>query len=204
MSESETNYSNPDGSYSSPEANQLEPEVKSPEPEAIPSDPEVKISEREPANFEPNVSYPEPEANSNPAPEINNSDPAPEATGDFVPEVTDAEAQNISEAETQTSELEAKKNISTDDRIRIKDIAVLANVSAGTVDRVIHNRGGVAPESKKRIEEILNRLNFKPNKMARVLAIKKDHKLVVLLPEAVPGDYWWDIITGIRRAEEEV
>jgi LacI family transcriptional regulator len=91
-----------------------------------------------------------------------------------------------------------------DERIRIKDIAVLANVSAGTVDRVIHNRGGVAPESKKRIEEILNELNFKPNKMAQLLATKKEYKLVVLLPEAVRGDYWWDIIKGIKRAEEEV
>ncbi|MDR1343614.1 MAG: LacI family DNA-binding transcriptional regulator [Prevotellaceae bacterium] len=92
----------------------------------------------------------------------------------------------------------------SDERIRIKDIATLANVSAGTVDRVIHNRGGVAPESKKRIEEILNEMNFKPNKMAQLLAVKKEYKLVVLLPEAVQGDYWWDIIEGIKRAEEEV
>jgi LacI family transcriptional regulator len=99
---------------------------------------------------------------------------------------------------------ETKKSTFSDDKIRIKDIAVLANVSAGTVDRVIHNRGGVAPESKKRIEDILSKLDFKPNRMARVLAIKKDYKLVVLLPEAVPGDYWWDIIKGIKRAEEEV
>lgn len=102
------------------------------------------------------------------------------------------------------SEPEAKKNTLSDDKIRIKDIAVLADVSAGTVDRVIHNRGGVAPESKKRIEDILTKLNFKPNKMARVLAIKKEYRLVVLLPEAVQGDYWWDIIKGIKRAEEEV
>ncbi|MDR0687534.1 MAG: LacI family DNA-binding transcriptional regulator [Prevotellaceae bacterium] len=99
---------------------------------------------------------------------------------------------------------EIKKTTFSDDKVRIKDIAVLANVSAGTVDRVIHNRGGVAPDSKKRIEDILQELNFKPNRMARVLAIKKDYKLVVLLPEAAQGDYWWDIIKGIKRAEEEV
>ncbi len=96
------------------------------------------------------------------------------------------------------------KKDTSDDRLRIKDIAVLAKVSPGTVDRVIHNRGGVAPDSKKRIEKILSEMNFKPNKMAQLLAIKKDCKLVALLPESQEGDYWWDILKGIKRAQEEV
>jgi LacI family transcriptional regulator len=126
-----------------------------------------------------------------------------------IPEIqvsnsAEPEANNTSDAEANSWEVEIKKQAFPEDRIRIKDIAVLANVSAGTVDRVIHNRGGVAPENKKRIEDILNKLNFKPNKMARVLAIKKDYRLAVLLPEAHQGDYWWDIIKGIKRAEEEV
>ena len=41
------------------------------------------------------------------------------------------------------------------ERIRIKDIARLADVSVGTVDRVIHGRSGVSEASKKRVEEIL-------------------------------------------------
>ncbi len=97
----------------------------------------------------------------------------------------------------------SKKEI-IDERLRIKDIAALAKVSPGTVDRVIHNRGGVAPESKKRIEKILSEMNFKPNKMAQLLAIKKDYKLTCLLPESQAGDYWWDILKGIKRAQEEV
>ena len=35
------------------------------------------------------------------------------------------------------------------DRIRIKDIARLADVSVGTVDRVIHGRSGVSEASRK-------------------------------------------------------
>jgi LacI family transcriptional regulator len=91
-----------------------------------------------------------------------------------------------------------------DTRIRIKDIAVLANVSPGTVDRVIHNRGGVALESKERIEKILAEMHFKPNKMAQLLANKKDCKLTALLPEVQAGDYWSDLLKGMVRAEEEV
>ena len=46
------------------------------------------------------------------------------------------------------------------ERIRIKDIARLADVSVGTVDRVIHGRSGVSEASKKRVEEILKQLDY--------------------------------------------
>ncbi|MFA5588430.1 MAG: helix-turn-helix domain-containing protein, partial [Mariniphaga sp.] len=41
--------------------------------------------------------------------------------------------------------------IETPKQIRIKDIAEKANVSIGTVDRVLHNRGEVAESTKKKI-----------------------------------------------------
>ena len=37
-------------------------------------------------------------------------------------------------------------------KIRIKDIADIAGVSAGTVDRVLHNRGHVAEDKRIKIE----------------------------------------------------
>ena len=46
------------------------------------------------------------------------------------------------------------------ERIRIKDIARLADVSVGTVDRVLHGRTGVSETSRKRVEEILKQLDF--------------------------------------------
>ena len=56
------------------------------------------------------------------------------------------------------------------ERIRIKDIARLADVSVGTVDRVIHGRSGVSEASKKRVEEILKQLDYQPNMYASALA----------------------------------
>ena len=56
------------------------------------------------------------------------------------------------------------------ERIRIKDIARLAEVSVGTVDRVLHGRPGVSENSKKRVEKILNELNYQPNMYASALA----------------------------------
>jgi len=40
-------------------------------------------------------------------------------------------------------------------KVRIKDIAEIAQVSIGTVDRVIHNRGEVSQVTRERIQKLL-------------------------------------------------
>ena len=45
-------------------------------------------------------------------------------------------------------------------KITIKDIARIADVSRGTVDRVINNRGKVAPEVRDRIIKIAKELGY--------------------------------------------
>ena len=87
--------------------------------------------------------------------------------------------------------------------IRLTDIARLANVSVGTVDRVIHNRGRVSEENIRRVKEIMEQVGYKPNLIARSLAVKKPCHLVALIPDFRPGDYWSAMEYGIRRAEEE-
>ena len=61
------------------------------------------------------------------------------------------------------------------DKIRIKDIARLANVSTGTVDRVLHNRGEVSAKSREKVEKVLKEINYQPNIYASALASKKRH-----------------------------
>jgi LacI family transcriptional regulator len=51
----------------------------------------------------------------------------------------------------------------------IKDIALMAGVSIGTVDRVIHRRGEVAEKTKLKVQQILKETNYSPNVMAQVL-----------------------------------
>lgn len=88
------------------------------------------------------------------------------------------------------------------ERIRIKDIARLAEVSVGTVDRVLHNRPGVSENSKKRVEEILKELNYQPNVYASALASNKKYLIVYILPEHGEGSYWCDIEKGIKQGSE--
>lgn len=88
--------------------------------------------------------------------------------------------------------------------IRLTDIARLANVSVGTVDRVIHSRGRVSEENIRRVKEIMEQVGYKPNLIARSLAVKKPCHLVALIPNFRAGDYWSAMDYGIRRAEEEL
>lgn len=54
-----------------------------------------------------------------------------------------------------------------------KDIASAAGVSRGTVDRVLHNRGNVAPAKEKRIRELAQQMGYRPDTAGKVLAAKK-------------------------------
>lgn len=85
-------------------------------------------------------------------------------------------------------------------RIRIKDIAVEAGVSTGTVDRVIHKRGNVTPNVRKRVEQVMKDLNYQPNILASALASNKDFKIAALLPDFNKDDYWKSPYKGLESA----
>lgn len=87
----------------------------------------------------------------------------------------------------------------------VKEIARRANVSIATVDRVLHNRPGVSPSTKRRIERIIKELDYKPNIIASRLASRKVFQIAVLIPAVSDEtDFWQAPLNGIRRAEEMV
>lgn len=90
-------------------------------------------------------------------------------------------------------------------KTRIKDIANLAGVSIGTVDRVLHNRGEVAEKTRLKVQNILKETNYSPNLMAQVLKLKKGFHLVSLLPEPGGGNFFWEKHPlGMDRAIDEL
>ena len=90
------------------------------------------------------------------------------------------------------------------EKIRIKDIAVLAGVSEGTVDRVLHNRGNVSEKSRVKIEKALSQIEYKPNVYASALAQKKRLHFICIIPFFNKGDYWEKVALGVKQAQEEV
>lgn len=87
-------------------------------------------------------------------------------------------------------------------KIRIKDIAELAGVSVGTVDRILHNRGSVTEDKRIRIEEALKKMNYSPNIHVSAISLKKTYKFVIAIPNFIEGEYWSFEEKGIRRAFE--
>lgn len=89
--------------------------------------------------------------------------------------------------------------------VRIKDIAKEANVSEGTVDRVIHNRGGVSSKTEAKIRKILKERNFTLNPVASALAKLKPQNIAVLLPEySDSNQFWKSPFLGVLKAKKEV
>ncbi len=89
---------------------------------------------------------------------------------------------------------------------RIKDIALEAGVSIGTVDRVLHNRGEVANETRERILRIADELQYSPNLMARALRTNKKQRLVALLPMVTEDSVFWQkhqsgLMDGMKQLE---
>lgn len=67
--------------------------------------------------------------------------------------------------------------------ITIEDIAQEAKVSKSTVSRVINNTKAVSPELKKRVYEVIQKRNFKPNSLARGLITKKTNTIGIVVPD---------------------
>lgn len=79
----------------------------------------------------------------------------------------------------------------------------MAQVSVGTVDRVIHNRGEVSAESRKKVMAILEKTGYKPNLIARTLGSHKTFRLVALIPDANQDEYWNMAYEGVLKAEKD-
>jgi LacI family transcriptional regulator len=88
--------------------------------------------------------------------------------------------------------------------VRIKDIAEKAQVSTGTVDRVIHNRGRVAKEVRQKVLQIIEELDYKPNLIARTLKSNRSYQLAALIPDPATDAYWQGPLSGIEKAEAEL
>ncbi len=90
-------------------------------------------------------------------------------------------------------------------QVRIKDIAQRANVSIGTVDRVLHNRGEVAPKTREKVLSIAKEMNYQPNIVAQALTTRKHYELAVLIPKGNHDNvFWLDHPKGIEKAVKEL
>ena len=87
----------------------------------------------------------------------------------------------------------------------IKEIARMAKVSIGTVDRVINNRGRVALETKQKVLKIAKEINYKPNIYARNLSLAREFTFGILIPKLSQDCNYWKLHKrGIDKAVDEL
>ena len=85
----------------------------------------------------------------------------------------------------------------------VSEIAKIAGVSTGTVDRVLHKRGRVSEETRQKILKIIDENDYKPDPIARFLKKKGEFKIGVLIPSVnEESGYWQEIYDGIASACE--
>ena len=87
----------------------------------------------------------------------------------------------------------------------IKDIAIEAKVSPGTVDRVLHNRPGVSLKTKEKVQKLLTKYNFEKNVFASTLAFKNKFTIATIIPSAESEkEFWEEPDKGIKAAIKEI
>lgn len=80
----------------------------------------------------------------------------------------------------------------------IRDVAKRANVSISTVSRVLNNPEIVTENKRKKVEKVINELNYRPNSLARGLIFKKTNTVGVLIPD-ISNQFSASLIKGIEE-----
>ncbi|WP_409342495.1 LacI family DNA-binding transcriptional regulator [Paenibacillus sp. MBLB4367] len=68
-------------------------------------------------------------------------------------------------------------------KLTIKEVAQEAGVSTATISRVLNNSGYVNEDVKKHVLQVINKLNYKPNAIARSLKQEKSRSIGIVLPD---------------------
>jgi DNA-binding LacI/PurR family transcriptional regulator len=81
--------------------------------------------------------------------------------------------------------------------ITTKHIAQLAGVSVGTVSHVLNGSAGVSEELRKRVHEIVRKLDYQPSQLARGLRRRSTDLLGVIIPD-ITNPYFPKLVRGIE------
>lgn len=85
----------------------------------------------------------------------------------------------------------------------IEDVAKRANVSISTVSRVLNRRNVVNPDTRKRVEQAIEELGYRPNVFARGLMLRKSNILGLVLPD-LHGEFYSEVIRGANTKTREL
>jgi len=82
--------------------------------------------------------------------------------------------------------------------VTMADVAREAGVSMMTVSRVVNDREGVGPTTRKRVLAVIERLGYRPSGIARGLATKRTSTLGLVIPD-VANPFFADVVRGAEQ-----
>lgn len=85
-----------------------------------------------------------------------------------------------------------------------KQIAELAGVSRGTVDRALHNRGRVNPEVAARIRQLAQEMGYEPNALGRALVKTSQGFKIGVILQSMETPTMQIVSKGVAQAAEEL
>ena len=97
---------------------------------------------------------------------------------------------------------ESEKQLENDEErnmATIKDIAAPAGVTATTVSRVINNRGYISEETRKKVTQAMQEMNYQPNELARSLAKAHSNTIGVIVPH-ISHPFFSKMISALESA----
>ncbi|MEP0712352.1 LacI family DNA-binding transcriptional regulator [Algoriphagus sp.] len=80
----------------------------------------------------------------------------------------------------------------------IKDIARELNLSASTISRALKDYPGISDETKRRVKEIAEKMNYRPNAIALSLRKSRSFTIGVIIPEVVHF-FFSTVISGVEE-----
>ena len=80
----------------------------------------------------------------------------------------------------------------------IKDIARELQVSSSTVSRALKDYPGISDETKRKVKEMADKLNYRPNAIALSLRKSRSFTIGVIIPEVVHF-FFSTVISGIEE-----
>jgi LacI family transcriptional regulator len=81
----------------------------------------------------------------------------------------------------------------------LKELAKLLNISVSTVSKALNDSHEISEQTKKRVNELAAKLNYKPNRIAQQLKTNKTKTIGVILP-TVTNPFFAEVLHGIETA----
>jgi DNA-binding LacI/PurR family transcriptional regulator len=83
----------------------------------------------------------------------------------------------------------------------LHDVAKLAGVSARTVSRVVNEEGGYGPDVHQRVLAAINKVGYRPNRLARALITRRSGTVGLVVPD-MTDPYFAEFADTVQQAAQ--